>query len=97
MTGQPGEAQHGHVRPSAADQRAALGVYGVVLLGGNPEQAHEAAASGACPSCTAAAAAHFGITIAQELAGAGFVNGPLRPQLLAMIEATRRELVASAN
>jgi hypothetical protein len=89
--------QHEHYRPGIADQRAVLAAARAILTTGDNDAAHKAAGSGSCPSCTAVAAIWLGITIAQQLTGAGFVNGPLAPRLLAMIAETERELRAEPN
>ena len=58
----------------------------------DPAAAHQAAGSGSCDACTVVAALQFGFTIAQELAGAGFVSGPLRAALLDWIDAAQAKL-----
>ena len=81
-------------RPGIPDQRAVLAAYRAVLHGDN-DAARQAAAAGTCPACTTVAAVSFALTIAQELAGAGFVNGPLAPWLLGVITETEAELRAA--
>ncbi len=97
MTGQPGEAQHGHARPSAADMRASLRTARAVLLGDDPG-ARAAAGSGSCPACTALAGISFGVTLASELTGdTAFVSERSRRAMLAAIDAAERELRAAGN
>jgi DNA-binding helix-hairpin-helix protein with protein kinase domain len=91
------EPEPAHDRPATGDQLATLAAYRAVLTRASFDVQHHSAATGDCPACTAVAAAHFGITIAQQLAGAGFVNGPLIPQLLAMIDDTEAEVRRSQN
>jgi hypothetical protein len=91
MTSDP----HGY-RPGIPDQRAVLAAYRAVLHGDN-DAAHTAAGAGTCPACTTVAAVSFALTIAQELAGAGFVNGPLRARLLDVITSTEDELRRAGN
>ena len=91
------EPEPAHDRPATGDQLATLAAYRALLTRASYDVQHHSAATGDCPACTAVAAAHFGITLAQQLAGAGFVNGPLIPQLLALIDDTEAELRRSAN
>jgi hypothetical protein len=86
-----------HSHPATSDQLATLAANRAILTGASFEVQHHAAASGDCPACTAVAAATFGIAIAQQLAGAGFVNGPLAPQLLTLISDTEAELRRAQN
>jgi hypothetical protein len=86
-----------HARPGIPEQLAVLRIYRATLNGANHDATRQAAGNRACPECVAVAAASFGITLAQQLAGAGFVNGPLRPQLLGFIDGTERELRAAGN
>ena len=85
-----------HARPGIPEQLAVLRTYRAILDGASPEAAR-AAVGDACPECTAVAAASFGIVLAQELAGAGFVTGPLRIQLLGMLNSAEAELRAAGN
>jgi hypothetical protein len=89
--------QHDHYRPGIPDQLAVLAAARAILTTADNDAAHKAAGSGSCPSCTAVAAIWLGITIAQQLTGPEFVNGPLAPRLLAMIAETERELRAAPN
>ena len=91
------EPEPAHGRPATGDQLATLAAYRAVLTSASYDVQHHSAATGDCPACTTVAAVHFGITIAQQLAGAGFVNGPLIPQLLAWIDDTEAELRRSQN
>ncbi len=91
------EDEHDHARPGRADQLAALAAYHAILTGASSEVQHHAASSGDCPACTAVAAAWFGVTLAKELAGAGFVNGPLAPQVLKLIAEAEAELRRAAG
>ena len=89
--------QHDRYRPGIADQLAVLAAARAILTTADNDAAHQAAGSGSCPSCTTVAAIWLGITIAQQLAGAGFADGPLAPRLLDMITETERELRAAPN
>ena len=91
--------QHDPSRPDLSAQRAVLATVRAVLDGADPKTAHEAAAvyEVECPACATVAAVSFGIMLAQELAGAGFVNGPLRPRLLAVVDAAQADLESGLN
>jgi hypothetical protein len=92
MTAEP----HEH-RPGRAEQLAVLRINRAILEGADPETARQAAGDDACPQCVSVAAAAFGITLAQELAGAGFLNGPLRDRLLDAIDSAETEIRAAQN
>lgn len=85
------DAPHDPARPDVTSLRAVLATARAVLAA-DPEAAHEAAGAGSCDACTVVAAVQFGFTIAQELAGAGFVSGPLRAALLDWIDAAQAKL-----
>lgn len=89
MTHDPG-------RPAVADQRAVLATARAVL-DGDPDTAHQAAASGSCPECTVICAVQLGFALAASLTGETFVSEPLRRQLLAAVDAAERELRAAPN
>jgi hypothetical protein len=93
VTGGP----HDHARPGISDQLATLAAYRAILNGTSPAETHDQAEGGSCPACATAAAAGFGIMLAQELAGAGFVAGPLRARLLEVIGSAEAELRAAGN
>jgi hypothetical protein len=82
--------------PSVADLRATLATARAVLAA-DPGAAHDAAATGSCAACTVIASIQFGYTLAVELAGAGFVTGPLRDRLQAAIDTAQAELDAGLN
>ena len=94
---------HDHARPGINEQRIVLATARAILNGADPGAVHEAASGsredpwGVCPDCTTVAAVSFGFAIAQQLAGAGFVNGPLAPWLLGVITETEAELRAAGN
>ena len=88
---------HDHARPDLADQRAALATARAVL-NGDPEAAHDAAGSGSCEACTVIAAAQFGFALVAQFTGERmFVSEGLRVQLLAVVDATERELNSAPN
>jgi hypothetical protein len=91
--------RHEHDRPTVADQRATIRATLAILDGLDVPATHAAAASAGatCPACATTAAAGFAIALAQELAGAGFVNGPLRGRLLIMLDGAERDLDAGHN
>ncbi len=84
-------------RPGRADQLAALTTLRAVLTGDDPG-AHDAAASGACPACTAIAVAAFAAAFQSTLAGDTVLVGePTRRVMLAAVEAAEAELRAAWN
>jgi len=88
---------HDHARPARADQLAALAILRAVLTGDDPG-AHDAAASGACPACTAIAVATFAVAFQSTLAGDTVLVGePTRYVMLAAIDDTEAELRAAWN
>jgi hypothetical protein len=91
---------HDHTRPGIREQKIVLATARAILNGADPGAVQEAASGEDpwyCQDCTVVAAVSFGFTIAQQLAGAGFVNGPLAPRLLAWINETEDELRAAGN
>jgi hypothetical protein len=88
---------HDPARPGIPDQLAALSAYRALLTTADLAAVHEAASSGACDLCTTVAAVTFAYTLAQELAGAGFVQGHLAARLLAVVQDTEDELRRSGN
>ena len=96
MTSDP----HSH-RPGIPEQMAVLATARAILDGADPGAVHEAASGedpwGFCPECTTVAAVSFGFMIAQQLSGAGFVNGPLAPRLLAWIDEAEADLRGMGN
>ena len=87
-----------HARPGTADMRAALATARAILDGADHGTTHQAAESGSCAACTAAAGISFGITMASTVAGdTGFVSEPVRADLLALVDAAEAELRGSAN
>lgn len=86
-----------HHRPDIPEQRAVLAAARAMLQGSSPDQLHHAAEGGDCPACATLAAVSFGFAIAQQLAGAGFVNGPLAPRLLTWIDQTEADLNSMGN
>lgn len=94
---------HDHARPGITEQKTVLATARAILNGADPGAVHEAASAsredpwGHCPDCTVVAAVSFGFTIAQQLAGVGFVNGPLAPLLLTWIEQTEADLRSMGN
>jgi hypothetical protein len=97
MTGQPGEAQHGHARPSAADMRASLAAARAMLTGDDPA-AHDAAQGGHCAACTTLAALSLAFNITSTLAGEeAFNSGKLAHALYAAVEQAERELDTGLN
>ena len=88
---------HDHARPGRADQLAALATLRAVLTGDDPG-AHDAAASGACPACTAIAVASFAAAHLSTLAGDTVLVGePTRYVMLAAVDAAEAELRAAFN
>jgi hypothetical protein len=93
MSGTP----HDHDRPGVADMRAALLVTRAILVGAD-DTAHTAAGGGSCPACTVMAGISYMITAYSTAAGdTAFVSEPVRQQLLAAVDATRRELDSGSN
>jgi hypothetical protein len=91
---------HDPARPGITEQRVVLATARAILNGADPGAVHEAARGEDpwhCPDCTVVAAVSFGVTIAQELAGAGFVNGPLAPRLLTLIDQAEADLRSMGN
>ncbi len=95
------DAQHEHARPDLADMRAALATARAILADpdpdADPDAAHDYAGAGSCDSCTAIAGIQFGFTLAAVFTGKPFVDEPLRLQLLAAVDAARRELDTAPN
>jgi hypothetical protein len=91
--------EHNPARPAVADQRATLRAAAVILADGNVADVHAAAASAGltCPACATVAAVGFGFALAQELAGAGLINGPLRARIAAALDGAERQLDAEHN
>ena len=91
------DSPHDHARPDLADHRAVLAVARAVLAS-DPAAAHEAAASGSCPSCTVIGALQLGFALVAQFTGERmFVSEPLRLQLAAVVDATQAELDSSGN
>ena len=88
---------HDPARPDVSAQRAVLATARAILTGAGPEVAHDWASSGSCPACATVAAVQFGFALAAELAGAGFVSGPLRARLLEAVKSAQAELDAWPN
>jgi hypothetical protein len=91
------ENPHDPARPDISSQRAVLATARAILTGAGPEVAHDGASSGACQACTTVAAVQFGFALAAELAGAGFVSGPLRARLLEAVKSAQAELDSMGN
>jgi hypothetical protein len=87
---------HDHARPDIRVQRTVL-IIARSLLGNDREAAALATLAAPCPVCLAIATMQFGYALAAELAGAGFVTGPLRARLLAAIDAAQLELDVAGN
>ena len=90
-------APHDHARPGLADMRAALAAYRALLTTADLGAIHQAAQGGACPACTTVAAVTFAHALASELAGAGFVSGPLAARLLAAVTSAEADITAAGN
>jgi hypothetical protein len=84
-------------RPGIPEQRAVLAAARAMIQGSSPDELHHAAEGGDCAACATLAGVSFGIMLAQQLAGAGFVNGPLAPRLLDVITSTEDELRSAGN
>ena len=92
------DAPHEHARPDITDMRAALGTARAILDGADHGTAHEAAAAGSCPECTAIAGISFVITAVSTMLGdKAFVSEGTRRALLAAVEAADLELRAGPN
>ena len=84
-------------RPDLTAQRAVLATARAILLGAD-QDAHTAAETGTCPACTTMAALSFGFALVSTFQGEQIsVSGPLRAQLLAAVEAARREIDGAPN
>ena len=90
------DSPHDH-RPGIADMRAAL-LATRAILDRADDTAHEAAEGGSCPACTTMAGISYGTTLASTMAGdTAFMSEPVRLQLLAMVDATLRDLDTGSN
>ena len=88
---------HDHARPGRAAQQTVLDL-GRAILVGNPPAASAAVSDAECPPCVAIAAMQYGFTLCSVFAGDDlFVSETTRRRLLAAIDATQKELDASAN
>ena len=93
---------HDHARPDGEPRPTSLAALGHPARRagnrGDHPGAHDAAASGACPACTAIAVASFAAAHLSTLAGDTVLVGePTRYVMLAAVDAAEAELRAAFN
>jgi len=88
---------HDPARPDITSQRAVLATARAILTGADPGAAHEAAGTATCTVCTVVCALQLGFTLAAAVTGQDFVSGDLLDRLVALVDATERELDVFPN
>jgi len=92
------DSPHDHDRPDLADMRTALATTRVLLQTADLGAAAQAAATGSCPACVAAAGISYGLTLASTMAGdTGLMSEQVRLALLDAVDATLRDLDTGSN